>query len=328
MVRSRVIVMTAWTFIIVGGGLTRVRPAVAQPEGCEPLESVAPFTPWAERVLETEGLPRGMTAVDIEADSDADVLTLHGETSFAEEGVLRVHRNTCVGDYFEAAEAYEVPNDPIQLFAADLTGDERPEVAIISGSSFYETPFTLRIYINDGEGNFEDPQDFSLGTIGGAGPRSVFAADLDEDSDREVICCGNNQSGQFVAIAWNRWDEVTNDFDLQIYDLTNTNAPLIVTCADMDQQDGVDVIVGAQQSAFPPSGIAYVFLNQGGDAGGSHSTRFVFNAAADDSLGGLGPPAGSLAAGAFNDDSYPDLAWCARTATSTSMMLSASLTRC
>jgi len=156
----------------------------------------------------------------------------------------------------------------------------------------------------------EGPQDLSLGNNGSsaAGPKSLYAADLDADDDKEIIVCGNNQDGQFVAIAWNRWDEVTNDFDIQIHALTNTNAPLVVACADMDQQDGVDVVIGAQQFGVPVSGIAYVFLNQGGDEGGSHSTRFVFNAAADDSLGGIGSPTG-LSPGNLNDDTSPDLAW-------------------
>jgi hypothetical protein len=182
--------------------------------------------------------PRSVYAADLDGDFDADVLSasesddkiawyenLNGATSFgpqqvistAANGALSVYAADLDGDedndvlsaswldndiaWYENLDGdgtfgpkrmiHGFAMDAQSVFAADLDGDD--DLDVLSASSGNDT---IAWYENlDGQGSFGSARAISLAAAGAA---AVFAADLDEDGDADVLSASSDDD----TIAW------------------------------------------------------------------------------------------------------------------------------
>ena len=302
--RRRIIMLTLSTAILIGGGVSRPPPALAQPAGCEdPLNSILPFTPAAERLFPASARGVAIACDDLNVDGTLDVVTLHDD--FDDPGMLQVHLNTCVGDYFSPVLDFEnIPATPVAMRVCDVGGGDAPDVVILCQAPDIAPPTAHRVHIriNDGTADLTAATtiDLSAGTAGGYEARGLDCADLDEDGDNDILCAARTSGNKYRA--WIVWNDAGSSFDVDTFALAfEPRRVLCVDLADVEQSDPDPDWTGTDVVFVDNFGAARVFLNRGATAGGSHSTRFTFSGNGDDQTRAFGDPTG-VVAGRLNDD--------------------------
>jgi hypothetical protein len=146
-----------------------------------------------ERVITSAaGIVRSAHAVDGDGDGDVDVLS----ASFSYgNGLIAWYENTDGKGTFGSQRVINILASARSVYAADVDGDG--DVDIISASSTYDRfgeNGKISWYENkDGKGTFRNAEGI---TTAATGAGSVFAADLDGDSDVDVLSASNGR------IAW------------------------------------------------------------------------------------------------------------------------------
>ena len=130
---------------------------------------------------------RGLVAADLDEDRIVD-LTVLGDSG----AILRFKGR---GDgTFDALERIDVGVSPAGIAVADLNGDGRMDLATIDDNVYYGPTIRLNI----GDGNFGEPFPFSYGN---ATPMTVVAADIDLDSDLDLVTSNRDSlDGVWVAV--------------------------------------------------------------------------------------------------------------------------------
>ena len=123
-----------------------------------------------------------VTVADFNGDGNFDVAeTDQGNGS---EGVLRVFRGTGRGTLLKPT-VYKIPDTPGALAAADLNGDQHPDLALVQ----YATG-SVGVLINDGTGKFLKPVTYSAG---GGEAVDVKIADLRSNGDQDLVVANTSQ---------------------------------------------------------------------------------------------------------------------------------------
>jgi FG-GAP-like repeat len=217
---------------------------------------------------------------DFDGDGNLDVAeTDQGDGS---EGVLRVFRGTGKGTLLKPT-VYKIPGTPGALAAADLNGDQHPDVALVQ----YATG-SVGVLINDGTGKFGKPVTYHAG---GGEVVDVKIADLNHDgmNDLAVVNASKNE----IAILLNKGE--------------GTFKPARFYPTGSEQGSGTDALVIADFDLNGKLDIAAV--NKFGEAAllyGNGNGTFQSAIPIHDGVGSNS--AFSIAAGDFNNDGAPDLA--------------------
>jgi len=183
-------------------------------------------------------------AADLDSDGDYDLAVVNPGAGFNNISVICNN-----GDgTFQAPVNYGNVNSPNSIFAADLDGDSDYDLAV--GNSGYDS---ISVFTNNGNGTFQYA--FKLGSGNASRPNSVFAADLDGDSDNDLIAASSFSNSVMVYI--NNGDSTFQD--VVYYSVAGFFvAPQAVFVADLDGDSYNDLAVTS-----PHADAISVLINNG-----------------------------------------------------------------
>ncbi len=92
---------------------------------------------------------------------------------------------------FQNAVTYAVGVNPTSVISGDFDGDGYPDLAVANSDPFSFNPGTVSILLGDGAGNFQAPQNFTVGLQ----PYSLVAADFNGDSIIDFAVANENSGG-------------------------------------------------------------------------------------------------------------------------------------
>lgn len=142
------------------------------------------------------------------------------------------------GPLFDTSLTYEVGRGPTSVVAADLDGDGDLDLVTANWGDWYELNNTVSILKNNGDGTFAAKVDYETSF----GPRSVFAADLDGDGDKDLATANytnDSPPGHTVSILKNNGD---GTFAISV-DYEAGNYLIFVFAADIDGDGDLDLAI-------------------------------------------------------------------------------------
>jgi hypothetical protein len=214
--------------------------------------------------------PYSPVSADFDNDGDLDLATANRNSNN-----ISVLLNT--GDAnFLLSNNYEIGSQPETVFAADLDNDGDIDLAAANRI----TPGSVRILLNYGDGTFDVQPSFPSN---GNEPGSIFAADLDGDSDLDLII-GNAESDNLSIFFNNGNATFVFNTNYSVGDVASAYA------ADLDNDGDLDLTGGLWAN-----NAIFVLMNNGDGSFGSLSTYPV----------GVGPA--FVKAADLNGDGYLDL---------------------
>jgi hypothetical protein len=164
---------------------------------------------------------------DIDGDTDLDVLS----ASFWDSKIAWYENVDGLGTFGSEQVITTTASDARAVFAADLDGDG--DMDVLSASSFDNT---IAWYENtDGLGTF-GPRNTIENQADEA--RAVIAADLDGDSDMDVLSASLADD----TIAWYENTDGAGTFGPQIVISTAADGPIAIFAADLDGDTDIDVL--------------------------------------------------------------------------------------
>ena len=198
-------------------------------------EVVAQTTFGPQQVIiepELEGVQE-VFAADLDNDGDLDVLS-----ASSGDGKIAWYENDGSGGFGPQQVITTNADGAQSVYAADLDNDGDQDV--LSASSVYD-PMDSKIawYENDGAGNFGPQQLITLD----AGAHTVFAADLDNDGDMDVLSASTVYNPIEGKIAWYKNDGSGNFGPQQV--ITTVAEYAVVYPADLDNDGDQDVLAAS-----------------------------------------------------------------------------------
>src|SRR4051812_1464791 len=127
------------------------------------------------------GFPRSAVAADLDGDGDQDLVFANAAGANAP-----ILKNNGAGNFHEPSSSPEpAGGGASSVVAADLDGDGDQDLAVANAASDNVT-----ILRNNGAGNFHQPA--SSPVPAGDAPRSIVAANLDADGDRDLAVANHD----------------------------------------------------------------------------------------------------------------------------------------
>ena len=141
----------------------------------------------------TESVTNGSVATaDVNGDNFPDAL-ITGINSDYEE-ISKLYTNDGSGNFTEVSDTPFEGVDYSSIAFADVDGDTDQDV-LITGNNI-EGDVIAKLYTNDGSGNFTEVSDTPFdGVVNG----SIAFADVDGDTDQDVLITGLNNEGDVIA---------------------------------------------------------------------------------------------------------------------------------
>ncbi len=198
-------------------------------------------------------------AIDLDGDGDIDVLS----SSFGDDKIAWYENLDGFGSFGPQRVISNEADGAISVFAADIDGDGDRDVL---SASFFDDKIAW--YENlDGTGNF-GPQEL-ISNLGGTAD-FVFAADLDDDGDIDVLsaCAGDDK------IAWYENLDGTGSFGPQNVISTAAEGATSIFATDLDEDGDIDVL----SASYTDDKIAWY---ENLDGLGSFGPQQVLSASAD-----------------------------------------------
>jgi len=162
-------------------------------------------------------------AADLDNDNDPEILAAY-------EDKVVYFRNLGNGNFGPQQVITIYAATATDIFAADLDGDGDTDV--LSASSLDNK---IAWYQNNGNGYFNQQQ-FII-TTNAMGAMSVYADDMDNDGDNDVIQCSNNDQ----TISW-FINDGTGDFGSERYLSSAVNGPRSGKAYDLDNDNDKDIL--------------------------------------------------------------------------------------
>jgi hypothetical protein len=181
-------------------------------------------------------------AGDLDGDGDQDVLFSAVGGSY--ESIIAWIENKGSKKFSTPKVISKANESPLSVYAADLDGDGDLDIvtAQYEVDPQYNTDHKSKVawYENTGKGNFGKQKVISTNV---KGARSVFAADLDMDGDKDVLSASNiglssYSTGKFAWHQNNGKGMFTNQRTIS----ANKNAACFICAADLDGDGDVDVL--------------------------------------------------------------------------------------
>ena len=188
-------------------------------------------------IIEPEA--KGVTevyAADLDNDGDMDVLSALGYRT--SEGNIAWYENDGSGNFGQQQViTLDAGGGAESVFAADLDSDGGMD-ALSASWNFNTSEGKIAWYKNDGSGNFGPQQTIALAAYFA---HSVFAADLDNDGDMDVLSASTDYTTIDSKIAWYENDGNGNFGSQQII-TTAVEHILTGFAADLDNDGDVDLL--------------------------------------------------------------------------------------
>lgn len=179
--------------------------------------------------------------VDMDLDGDLDLVS----GSFG--GTLTIHRQSLPGQ-LEPVPVTTLGGEPAQLFAstveaADLDGDERPDLVCLNSSVA-----ALSIFWQLPDGSF-DPRPTNVGALEPVPDLlAVRVADLDRDGDADLVCPRRGSPGGSVVLFPQTAHREFAPLPVQLNAAPPPGRLLDVQCADLDADGRLDLLCGLDSS--------------------------------------------------------------------------------
>ena len=211
---------------------------------------------FVEASTDLDGVRASSVAfADVDGDDDQDLLISGIDTSH--QPITKLYRNGGVGNF---TEVMGVPFDGVEhssVAFADVDGDDDVDLLLVGLTDSEPAVDTsiAKLYRNDGSGNFTEV----VGTpFNGVRSGSVAFADIDNDTDLDVLIAGLSKTGESTKLYRNdgsgNFTEVTGvPFDQLWY--------ASVAFADVDGDDDQDIILAGLNRSIVR--IAKLYLNDG-----------------------------------------------------------------
>ncbi|UCG61206.1 MAG: VCBS repeat-containing protein [Candidatus Zixiibacteriota bacterium] len=175
--------------------------------------------------------PRCVFSADLNEDGHVD-LAVTNENS----DNVSILLNKGDGTFF-ASVNYPSGPDPISIFAEDLNGDGYLDLAVVNYAP--EPSFgSTTILFNDGDGTFS----YGAKYTAGSGARCVYAADLDDDGDGDLVVA--NRFTDDLSLFLNNGDGSFNP----AISYAAGEGPFSVFAIDLDDDMDLDLAVGNSYS--------------------------------------------------------------------------------
>lgn len=184
--------------------------------------------------------PDYVITADLDGDGDRDLAVANQSSDN-----ISILKNNGSG-VFTLSGSYAVGNEPVSIFASDLLDkDGDLDLVVANGDTNY-----ISILRNNGNGAFELVNQFSLS---GYYPTSVYAADLDGDTNEDIMVSAYYGTNGKLFVFANNGD---NTF-IPILPFAVGSDPEYVVAADFDKDGDNDIAVANKMS-----GSISVFANQ------------------------------------------------------------------
>ena len=170
-----------------------------------------------------EGVRYGSVAfADIDSDNDQDLLITGQDTSTSNQPIAKLYTNNGSGSFTELIGTPFVGVNTSSIAFADIDSDNDQDVLI---TGYDGTQTTAKLYTNNGSGSFTEliGLPFTAASNG-----SIAFADIDGDSDQDLLITGRNTSSQISSTAYRNISTVgisenINDKMVNIYPNPATN---------------------------------------------------------------------------------------------------------
>ncbi len=194
----------------------------------ENLDGLGSF--GAQQIITNNALSaRDVYAADLDGDGDMDVLA----ASAAIDEVIWFENTDGQGNFGSEQIITNIANSVLSVFAIDLDGDG--DIDVLSASPSDDKVSWHKNL--DGQGTFGAQQ---VITTGLEGERVVFAADLDNDGDMDVLSA--YQEDHQGEIVWYENLDGLGNFGTHQVITTEAAAPRAVYAADLDGDGDMDVL--------------------------------------------------------------------------------------
>jgi predicted nucleotidyltransferase len=197
------------------------------------------FTEVAETPF--EGVRDGAIAfADVDNDSDQDVLITGSSSS--NQGVAKLYTNDGNGIFTEVAETPFEKVTRSSISFADIDNDNDKDVLITGRNNSFV--YISKLYTNDGSGSYTE----ATGTpFDGVNSGSISFADIDNDSDQDVLITGKNNSFVYISKLY------TNDGSGSYTEATGTPFDGVgygsIAFADVDNDNDFDLLITGNNSS-------------------------------------------------------------------------------
>lgn len=238
--------------------------------------------------------PEGIAVTDFDRDGQPDIAVANSGA-----GTLSVLKNqTTLGDIntgsFLTAIDFTTGSAPKQLFARDLDGDGRPDIAVTNSGAN-----SISVFRNTATAGVINSGTFAAGVTftTGAQPTGITGGDMDGDGKTELIV--TNSSANAISVFYNTAVSgfITSGSFAAKVDFVTGNQPKAVTMSDFDGDGKADICV-ANNAAGYLSFFRNATTTTGAITSASLNTRVDFAT-------GAGPM--MIAAGDLDGDSKPDI---------------------
>jgi len=173
------------------------------------------------------GNPNSMTLVDLNGDSELDVVTANGISD--DVSVL-----LGIGDgRFQAVVYYAAGDGPVAVAAADIDGNSSIDLVTADNTSG-----RVSVLLGNGDGSFLDPDSFAAGDD----PSAVALANLDGDSYPDIVTA-NFGSDDVSVLLRNTNGQIQAPLSFAAGD-----GPVSVAVADLDGDNILDLVTANRNS--------------------------------------------------------------------------------
>ncbi len=225
--------------------------------------------------------PVALAVGDFNGDGRPDIAVVSGD-----DNAVSVLLNSGGGG-FSSQQTYGVGLYPLAIAAADFNGDGRLDLAVANFGASSNTPGTVSVLLNDGDGGFASQTTFGAG----AGPVAISAGDFSNDGKVDLAVANEYDDSVSVLI-----NDGTGAFAGQVSYVTGS-FPESLVVGDFDGDGQLDIAVATGGT----DGFT-LLVNSGG--------TFTQTAITVGSPAGAKPPSpiGAVASADFNGDGRSDLA--------------------
>ena len=212
------------------------------------------FTEIIDTDLE-EVVDGSLEFADVDGDGDPDLMITGANSSTAPNAIL--YLNDGDGNFTDSeSDVFDrVRSSAIKFFDAD--GDDDQDVLITGTNNSFAR--IAKLYLNDGSGTFTESEQSALG---GVQDGDIAVADVDGDSDYDLLICGRSSPADVNTIATklyvNDGDGNFTEDTLAVFENVFNGG---VVFADVDGDDDADLLVTGENAT--DQSIAILYLNDG-----------------------------------------------------------------